>query len=162
MVELFANSGDSDQMLHSAASDLGHHCLPVTLLGVARLQGVKEFALKKSRFFLFIRVDPFSEEKQKYFDTITSPECVSNMLNFFAGEGTIPIEAGFKGLTFDGVQRGERLLTMSCTDKVCRWNVVGLQGALLSHFIEPVYLDSLTLGKFECKAGFWTSFICWK
>ena len=71
------------------------------------------------------------------------------MLLEISGEGTIPIEAGFKGLTFDGVQRGERLLTMSCTDKVCRWNVVGLQGALLSHFIEPVYLDSLTLGKFQ-------------
>ena len=64
----------------------------------------------------------------------------------FAGEGTIPIEAGFKGQTFDGIQRGERLRTMSCTDKVCRWNVVGMQGALLSHFLEPVYLDSLTLG----------------
>ena len=29
MVELFANSGDPDQ--HSAASDLGLHCLPITL-----------------------------------------------------------------------------------------------------------------------------------
>ena len=38
MVELFANSGDPDQMLHSAASDLGLHCLPITLLGVARLK----------------------------------------------------------------------------------------------------------------------------
>ena len=28
MVELFANSGDPDQMPHSAASDLGLHCLP--------------------------------------------------------------------------------------------------------------------------------------
>ena len=41
-VELFANSCDPDQMLHSAASDLGLHCLPITLLGVSRLQWVKQ------------------------------------------------------------------------------------------------------------------------
>ena len=33
----FANCGDSDQMLHSVASDLDLHCLPITLLGVSRL-----------------------------------------------------------------------------------------------------------------------------
>ena len=37
MVELFANSGDPDQMPHS---DLGLHCLPITLLGVSRQQWV--------------------------------------------------------------------------------------------------------------------------
>ena len=37
MVELFAKSGDSDQMLRSAASDLGLHGSPITLLGVSRL-----------------------------------------------------------------------------------------------------------------------------
>ena len=42
MVELFANSGDPDQMPHSAASDVGMHCLPVTLLGLSRLQWVNE------------------------------------------------------------------------------------------------------------------------
>ena len=31
MVEQFANSGDPDQMLHSAASDLALHCLLTTL-----------------------------------------------------------------------------------------------------------------------------------
>ena len=41
MVELFANSGDPDQMPHSAASDLGLHCLPVTHLGVSRFQWAK-------------------------------------------------------------------------------------------------------------------------
>ena len=41
MVELFANSGDPDQMLCYAASDLGLHCLQSTLLGVSRLQWIK-------------------------------------------------------------------------------------------------------------------------
>ena len=40
MVELFANSGDPDQTPRSAASDLGLHCLSITLLGVSRLQWV--------------------------------------------------------------------------------------------------------------------------
>ena len=40
MVELFVNSGDPDQTPLSAASYLGLHCLPITLLGVSRLQWV--------------------------------------------------------------------------------------------------------------------------
>ena len=43
MVELFANSGDPDQMPHSVASDLGLHCLPVILLGVFSLIGLMSF-----------------------------------------------------------------------------------------------------------------------
>ena len=41
MAKLFANSEDPDQTPRSAASDLGLHCLPVTLLRVSRLQWVK-------------------------------------------------------------------------------------------------------------------------
>ena len=43
MVEVFANSGDPDQTPHSTASDLGLHCLPVTILRVSRLQWAKWF-----------------------------------------------------------------------------------------------------------------------
>ena len=42
MVELFAKSGDADQTLRSAASDLGLHCLSITPLGVSKLQWVKQ------------------------------------------------------------------------------------------------------------------------
>ena len=43
MVELFANCGDSEQMPHSenVASDLGLHCLPITILVVSRLKWVR-------------------------------------------------------------------------------------------------------------------------
>ena len=32
MAKLFANSGDPDQTPHSVSSDVGLHCLPITLL----------------------------------------------------------------------------------------------------------------------------------
>ena len=38
MNKLFANSEDLDQTPHSAVSDLGLHCLPITCLGVSGLQ----------------------------------------------------------------------------------------------------------------------------
>ena len=41
MAKLFANSGDPDQRPQNAVSDLGLHCLPITLLRVSRLQRVK-------------------------------------------------------------------------------------------------------------------------
>ena len=51
-VKLFANSEDSDQTPQSAASDLGLHCLPVTLLGVSRLQWVNLYeALAQYKHF---------------------------------------------------------------------------------------------------------------
>ena len=45
--------------------------------------------------------------------------------------------------------RGVRTLSMSCSDKLARWNVLGCQGALLTLMMssEPVYFTTITCGK---------------
>ena len=58
MAKLFANSGDPDQTPRSAASDLGLHCLLITLLRVSRLQWVKQISLQDTiiSFCYFIHI----------------------------------------------------------------------------------------------------------
>jgi tRNA-specific adenosine deaminase 1 len=36
---------------------------------------------------------------------------------------------------------------MSCSDKIARWNLLGIQGALLTRFISPIYLNTITIGE---------------
>ena len=42
MAYLFANNGDPGQMPCSVASELGLHCLPITLLGVLDYNGFRQ------------------------------------------------------------------------------------------------------------------------
>lgn len=44
--------------------------------------------------------------------------------------------------------RGERTISLSCSDKLVRWNLLGLQGTLLFAFIpHPIRLQSLIIGE---------------
>ena len=55
--------------------------------------------------------------------------------------------------------------SMSCSDKIARWNAIGIQGALGSAFFHPIYLTRIIIGqvphdlhdvvKSDCERAFW-------
>jgi len=63
------------------------------------------------------------------------------------GNTSMPVDRLTSRMSWRDLQSGaQNVRTMSCSDKIMCWNVLGLQGSLLSQYLEPVYLSSITIG----------------
>uniref|UniRef100_A0A3B4TR40 Adenosine deaminase RNA specific B2 (inactive) n=1 Tax=Seriola dumerili TaxID=41447 RepID=A0A3B4TR40_SERDU len=121
-----------------------------------RFQRCRVFKLKQLRdgvlFHMYVSSSPCGDARLNYPNLTPPPSDPSRRFRCHlrvkvnGGEGTLPVTARRANQKWDGVSPGKPLVTMSCTDKMAKWSVVGLQGALLSHLVEPVYLHSLTVG----------------
>ncbi|XP_016380832.1 double-stranded RNA-specific editase 1-like [Sinocyclocheilus rhinocerous] len=61
-----------------------------------------------------------------------------------SGEGTIPVRSSNTIQTWDGVLQGERLLTMSCSDKIARQSLI-IMGSIVGYFVAPLTSSTLIL-----------------
>lgn len=73
------------------------------------------------------------------------------------GEGAIRGRAGYERLgsirSKPGRQDSPPSISFSCSDKIASWNVLGLQGGLLSEAFAPIYIDHIVIGGVETPPG---------
>lgn len=67
--------------------------------------------------------------------------------------------------TKPGRADSEPSFSMSCSDKIARWSILGIQGALLTTLFDPIYVDEIIIGgvdeeyqvivREDCHRAFW-------
>ncbi|XP_077466038.1 adenosine deaminase domain-containing protein 1 [Stigmatopora argus] len=73
--------------------------------------------------------------------TLSSWQMIAEMGLHVSVEGKV-----FSVLTIAPELLTTKVISVSPKDKIAQWQVLGYQGALLSHFIEPIYVQSISVG----------------
>lgn len=117
----------------------------------------KKFKLGKVKFHMFTTSTPCGDASiYSTNDSQDEPEAkkmkVSDLPDGFTGakllfyEDVEDVMAQTEGKIRIKPGKGDRTMSLSCSDKIARWNMLGVQGCMMSSIIsEPVYLSSVVL-----------------
>ncbi|XP_023326597.1 tRNA-specific adenosine deaminase 1-like [Eurytemora carolleeae] len=84
------------------------------------------------------------QKKLKLDTNRTGAKCVKGEIEDPLGSGT---EYHNIGVLRRKPGRGDPTLSLSCSDKLLKWNVIGFQGSLVSQFLKiPVYFSTISIG----------------
>ncbi|CAJ0642228.1 15860_t:CDS:10 [Entrophospora sp. SA101] len=144
----------------SKNGDLIHDSHAEVLAKRAFIINELELALSSQSEY-FIMNDQLSQEKKKNkFKPLFKFKDSSLTFHMYIKDQMIQVKLGKDGFrrgrmdyksigvlrTKPGRADSEPTLSMSCSDKLAQWNVVGLQSSLLSELISPIYLSTIIIG----------------
>ena len=112
----------------------------------------KPFLLRAFDFWFYTSQTPCGDSavysyghEQRYTNVIWKGQNSGHFrVKLEAGQGTLMPKEMIQSI--DGLKLGDRAIHHSCSDKLAKWNVLGVQGTLLSRLIDPVYIAGIIIG----------------
>ncbi|KZO92186.1 adenosine deaminase/editase [Calocera viscosa TUFC12733] len=117
-----------------------------------RVEGGR-FALRDGvRVIMYVSCLPCGDASMSYLAAVQDPEMAS-LKDALPSPALGVLARGRDGYANYGALRTKPgradsppTISMSCSDKLAAWTVLGIQGALLSTVLDPIYLDGIVIG----------------